>query len=62
MDLSVLQESARQYAHLRRKGITIEDDDILIGSFAIVRDAILVTNNTKHFKNLTGIQLINWKD
>ena len=29
MDLSVLKESARQYADLRKHGISIDDDDIL---------------------------------
>lgn len=61
MDLSVLKEAARQYADLRKHGIAIDDDDILIGSFAIVKDAVLVTNNTKHFQKLNGIQLVNWK-
>ncbi len=62
MDKSVLEESARQYADLRKHGITIDDDDILIGSFAITKNATLVTNNTKHFKNLNGIQLVDWKE
>ena len=35
MDLDVLKEAAKQYAHLRKQGITIDDDDILIGSFAV---------------------------
>lgn len=60
MDLFTLQEAARQYSDLRKNGITIDDDDILIGSLAIVRGAIVVTNNTKHFSHLKGIQLINW--
>ncbi len=62
MDLDVLKESAHQYADLRKHGITIDDDDILIGSFAIQKGAILVTNNTKHFKNLNNIQRVNWKE
>ena len=60
LDLSSLQEAARQYADLRKNGITIDDDDILIGALAIVRGAAVVTNNTKHFSNLNGIQLVNW--
>ena len=28
----------------------------------IVKDAVLVTNNTKHFRNLHGIKLVNWKE
>jgi predicted nucleic acid-binding protein len=57
-----LEEAAKQYAYLRKNGITIDDDDILIGSFAIEKESVLVTNNTKHFKNLNGIQLVNWKE
>lgn len=60
MDLLTLQEAARQYADLRKSGITIDDDDILIGSLAISRGAVVVTNNIKHFSYLKGIQLENW--
>lgn len=62
MDLAVLKEAAKQYAYLRKSGIAIDDDDILIGFFAIEKGAVLVTNNTKHFKNLNSIQLVNWKE
>ena len=61
MDKSVLEEAAKQYEYLRKNGITI-DDDIIIGSFAIEKESVLVTNNTKHFKNLNGIKLVNWKE
>ena len=50
MGFETLQEAARQYANLRKNGITIDDDDILIGALAIERDAVIVTNNTKHFQ------------
>ncbi len=62
MDLDVLHEAARQYAGLKRSGIVIDDDDILIGSLAIVRGATLVTNNTRHFSHLHGVKLQNWID
>lgn len=62
MDKPVLEEAAKQYAYLRKNGITIDDDDILIGSFAIEKESVLVTNNTKHFKDLNGIKLVNWKE
>lgn len=60
MDLEVLNEAARQYARLKRSGIAIDDDDILIGSLAVIRNAVLVTNNTRHFSHLSGIALQNW--
>ena len=62
MDKSVLEEAAKQYAYLRKNGITIDDDDILIGSFAIEKESVLVTNNTKHFKELNGVKLGSWKE
>ena len=60
MGIDTFKEAAKQYAFLRKHGITIDDDDILIGSLAIERNAILVTNNYKHFNNMNGIQLDNW--
>ena len=60
MGIETYREAAKQYADLRKNGITIDDDDILIGSLAIERNAVLVTNNQKHFVNLQGIKLDNW--
>lgn len=62
MDKNTFMEAARQYAGLKRKGLMIEDDDILIGSFSIERNAVLVTNNVKHFSRLDGIQIENWAE
>lgn len=60
MDLQSLRESAKQYAFLKKQGNLIDDDDILIGCLAIRKNAILVTNNTKHFSHLKDIRLVNW--
>lgn len=60
MDLQTYREAAVQYAALKRQGIKIDDDDILIGSIAVARNAILVTNNTKHFSHIKNLQLENW--
>ena len=60
MGIETFQEAAKQYASLKKNGLTIDDDDILIGALAIERNAVLVTNNTKHFNYLNGIQLDNW--
>jgi len=38
----------------------ISDFDLLIGSTAIFHDLIMVTENTKHFKRIKGIQLEDW--
>ena len=52
---------ASEKARLRMAGTPADDDfDLLIGCTAVVNDMVMVTENMKHFKNLTGIQLENW--
>ena len=52
---------ASEKARLRVAGTPADDDfDLLIGCTAVVNDMVMVTENMKHFKNLTGIQLENW--
>ena len=58
---SVWQEASRIYAALSREGRLIDDSDILIAAFCLVNDYALVTNNTRHFKNIECLNLINWK-
>ena len=42
-------------------GTPADDDfDLLIGCTVIVNDMVMVTDNLKHFKNFSGIQLENW--
>jgi predicted nucleic acid-binding protein len=55
-----LEHAATVYAALRRSGRTVEDADILISAFCIVNGYTLVTNNTKHFADIDGLQLANW--
>lgn len=47
-------------AELRRTGQPIADFDLLIASVALAAGYILVTNNTRHYERITGIQLENW--
>ena len=52
---------ASEKARLRVAGTPADDDfDLLIGCTAVVNDMVMVMENMKHFKNLTGIQLENW--
>ncbi|NIJ55259.1 PIN domain-containing protein [Dyadobacter arcticus] len=55
-----LHEFGKQKAHLRRNGRPVADFDILIGATAIVHDLTLITHNTRDFKNLNHIQLLDW--
>lgn len=47
-------------AELRRIGQPIADFDLLIASVALAAGYILVTNNTRHYERITGLQLENW--
>lgn len=67
MQLKVIQttsEVARTFgdikARLEQEGRIINDADILIASIIIANNGILVTNNTDHFKRISGLRLENW--
>lgn len=57
----VLDIAAKEYARLQLKGTPLHNYfDLLIGCTSIVHNMIMVTENTKDFKNLEGIKLENW--
>ncbi|MGA2478354.1 MAG: PIN domain-containing protein [Spirochaetia bacterium] len=45
---------------LDTKGERIEDFDLLIAATALSLNYTLVTNNTKHYKRIEGLELENW--
>jgi predicted nucleic acid-binding protein len=48
------------FVKLQRRGIVIDDADILIAAWCIQNDYILVTNNLKHFENIENLKIENW--
>ncbi|MBL0126917.1 MAG: PIN domain-containing protein [Flavobacteriales bacterium] len=56
----VLDVFASEKARLARTGTMIADFDLLIGATAVYHKLTLVTNNTKHFERLDGIDLADW--
>ena len=52
--------SGEIYANLKKTGQIISDADILIAGIVTSHDAILVTNNTSHFKRIAGLKVENW--
>jgi len=48
------------YATLKKKGVLINDADILIASIVKAHNAVLVTNNEKHFLRVEGLKIENW--
>lgn len=55
-----VQIAADIYANLRKRGITVGDADILIAAIVISNKGKLITNNTKHYKNITNLIIENW--
>jgi tRNA(fMet)-specific endonuclease VapC len=46
---------------LKDKGQPISDMDMLIASIAMANELIVVTNNEKEFKRISGLKIENWK-
>lgn len=55
-----LDVAAEIYARLGIAGKPLPDADILIAASCLYEDHILVSNNTKHFQRITGLELENW--
>jgi len=47
-------------AQMEKKGTRLDDFDLAIAASALAHNLILVTNNLKHFKRITGLKLANW--
>lgn len=58
-------QSAMQYgkirATLKRAGMPIGPNDLMIASVALVHQAVLVTHNVAEFSRVDGLQIENWE-
>jgi tRNA(fMet)-specific endonuclease VapC len=58
------QDAARHYAEIRadlkKKGSMIGANDLMIAAHARCLHAIVVTNNTKDFERIKGLEVENW--
>ncbi|MBU0702069.1 type II toxin-antitoxin system VapC family toxin [bacterium] len=52
--------SSDLYAKRRKIGKPIDDIDILIAGVALSNNLVLVTNNEDHFRNIEGLEILNW--
>jgi len=48
------------YAERKALGKPIDDGDLLIAAQCINHGYVLVTNNTKHFQDITGLKIVDW--
>jgi len=60
LDNDILDIAADIYNDLRKIGRITDDADIFIAAFCKHHDFILVTNNTKHFENIAGLNIVDW--
>ena len=60
LNQAACRRAAQIYADLRRRGNLIPDADILIAGIALAGDYVLVTQNVKHFRRITGLKVENW--
>ena len=61
LNIGIMELFADIKANMYSKAKRIEDMDLFIAATAIYNDLTLVTNNTKHFKNIPLLKLENWK-
>ena len=57
---AVVIRGADLYGMLRRKGETIGDSDILIGSTCLENGCEISTNNRAHFSRIPSLVIHNW--
>ena len=56
-----IKRYAKEKVRLRKMGKPINDEfDLLIGVTSVENKLTLVTDNTNHFQNISGIKLENW--
>lgn len=60
-ELAILEKAAEIHANLRLRGLPIQTEDILIASTAIVKDLIIVSNDSD-LTRIEGLNLENWEE
>ncbi len=60
IDKAIIETFSGLKAGIQKSGNIIDDIDLLIASTALTMNFTLVTNNEKHFKKVTGLQIENW--
>lgn len=60
LTLDLAKTAASIFADLRKEGITIGHNDVLIAACALENDLTLITNNINHFGRVKGLEIDNW--
>lgn len=62
LDRASILASCQIYSDLKKSGNLIDDIDILIAGIALSNNLVMVTDNTEHFKRISGLKVENWKN
>jgi predicted nucleic acid-binding protein len=60
VDDAVFDAAVDIYVDLKSKGRLCDENDIYIAAFCQTYGLTLVTNNTRHFGNISGLSLVDW--
>jgi predicted nucleic acid-binding protein len=60
IDRDILETASIIYSDLQKRGVAVQDNDILIAAYCIYHNYTLVTNNEKHFKHIANLKIENW--
>jgi len=60
IDKNTMDIASIIFIKLKKRGIVIDDADILIAAWCIQNGYVLVTNNKKHFENIDDLKIENW--
>jgi len=62
---SISEEASEKFGNLKKKlrtaGEIIDDFDLLIAAICMSENAVLVSDNVKHFKRIKGLKVENWR-
>jgi tRNA(fMet)-specific endonuclease VapC len=61
-DAEAIEECVKIRQALFKKGTPIGENDAAIAGHAIAAHCILVTNNTREFSRVAGLQRVDWRD
>ena len=60
MDRKISEQAAKLFTELRSKGITIDNEDLIIAATSMTLDIPLLTANKRHFNHIEGLNMVKW--
>jgi tRNA(fMet)-specific endonuclease VapC len=58
----VFDRAASLWAEGQRRGIVVEDVDLIIAASALIQGLTVATSNIRHYEWIVGLPLVNWRE